>query len=93
MPVSPDYRPDPRFPNLGLEFADPVAPAEFPQTLLRVRNDRAAATVGLDTLTEEEWIAHFGRFAVNTVLIFITGMLVAALALLADLIVRSRSEV
>jgi hypothetical protein len=38
-------------------------------------------------------IAHFGRFAVNTVLIFITGMLVAALALLADLIVRSRSEV
>jgi polyisoprenyl-phosphate glycosyltransferase len=37
--------------------------------------------------------AHFGRFAVNTVLIFITGMLVAALALLADLIVRSRSEV
>jgi glycosyltransferase involved in cell wall biosynthesis len=38
-------------------------------------------------------IAHFGRFAVNTVLIFITGMLIAALALLADLIVRSRSEV
>ncbi|HEX7188300.1 MAG TPA: glycosyltransferase family 2 protein, partial [Actinomycetes bacterium] len=37
--------------------------------------------------------AHFGRFAVNTVLIFITGMLIAALALLADLIVRSRSEV
>ena len=37
--------------------------------------------------------AHFGRFAVNTVLILITGMLIAALALLADLIVRSRSEV
>ena len=37
--------------------------------------------------------AHFGRFAVNTVLIFITGMLIGALALLADLIVRSRSEV
>jgi len=36
--------------------------------------------------------AHFGRFAVNTVLIFITGMLIGALALLADLIVRSRSE-
>jgi hypothetical protein len=30
---------------------------------------------------------------VNTVLILITGMLIAALALLADLIVRSRSEV
>jgi glycosyltransferase involved in cell wall biosynthesis len=38
-------------------------------------------------------IAHFGRFAVNTVLLLITGMLIAALALLADLIVRSRSEV
>jgi glycosyltransferase involved in cell wall biosynthesis len=37
--------------------------------------------------------AHFGRFAVNTVLILITGMLIMALALLADLIVRSRSEV
>lgn len=38
-------------------------------------------------------VAHFGRFAVNTVLILITGMLIAALALLADLIVRSRSEI
>ena len=37
--------------------------------------------------------AHFGRFAVNTVLVFITGMLIAALALLADLIVRSRNDV
>jgi glycosyltransferase involved in cell wall biosynthesis len=36
--------------------------------------------------------AHFGRFAVNTVLIFITGLVIAALALLADLIVRSRGE-
>ena len=40
-----------------------------------------------------DMFAHFGRFAVNTVLIFITGLLIAALALLADLIVRSRSEV
>jgi uncharacterized protein YdiU (UPF0061 family) len=62
MPVGPAYRPDPRLPALGPEFADPVAPADFPQTLLRFRNDRAAATVGLDTLSDEEWIAHFGRF-------------------------------
>jgi uncharacterized protein YdiU (UPF0061 family) len=62
MPVSPAYRPDPEFPKLGPEFADPVAPADFPQTVLRFRNDRAAATVGLDTLTDAEWIAHFGRF-------------------------------
>ncbi|WP_340646223.1 YdiU family protein [Phenylobacterium sp.] len=62
MPVSSAYRPDPRLPDLGPEFADPVAAADFPQTLLRFRNDRAAATVGLDTLTDAEWVAHFGRF-------------------------------
>ncbi|WP_310539655.1 protein adenylyltransferase SelO family protein [Phenylobacterium sp.] len=62
MPVSSAYRPDPRLPALGPEFADPVAAADFPQTLLRFRNDRAAATVGLDTLTDVEWVAHFGRF-------------------------------
>ena len=62
MPVSSAYRPDPRLPDLGPEFADPVAAADFPQTLLRFRNDRAAATVGLNTLTDAEWVAHFGRF-------------------------------
>jgi len=62
MPVSDRYRPDPQFPALGSEFADPVAPADFPLTVLRYRNDRAARSVGLDGLTDEEWIAHFGRF-------------------------------
>jgi uncharacterized protein YdiU (UPF0061 family) len=62
MPVSPLYRPDPRLPALGPEFGDPVEPAEFPQAVIRFRNDRAAATVGLDTLTDEEWRAHFARF-------------------------------
>jgi protein adenylyltransferase len=62
VPVSPAYRPDPQFPTLGGEFADPVQAEAFPRTILRFRNDRAAATVGLDTLTDAEWIAHFGRF-------------------------------
>jgi uncharacterized protein YdiU (UPF0061 family) len=62
MPVSLNYRPDPRYQSVGAEFADPVAPADFPKTILRFRNDRAAATVGLDTLTDAEWVAHFGRF-------------------------------
>ncbi len=62
MPVSSAYRPDPRLPGLGPEFSDPVASADFPQTILRYRNDRAARTVGLDTLTDAEWAAHFGRF-------------------------------
>ncbi|MGZ8370827.1 MAG: protein adenylyltransferase SelO family protein, partial [Caulobacteraceae bacterium] len=62
MPVSPTYHPDPLFQTLGPEFADPVEPARFPQSIIRFRNDRAAATVGLDTLTDEEWITHFARF-------------------------------
>lgn len=62
MPVSPAYRPDPKLAELGPEFADPVRAEAFPKTILRFRNDRAAATVGLDSLTDEEWIAHFGRF-------------------------------
>ena len=62
MPVSPLYRPDPRFMALGPEFADPVEPAAFPRETLRFRNQRAAASVGLDTLTDDEWLAHFARF-------------------------------
>ncbi len=62
MPLTPAYRADPRLPLLGAEFADPVAAARFPKTLLRYRNDRAATTVGLEGLSEAEWIAHFGRF-------------------------------
>ena len=62
MPVSPAYRPDPLFPALGPEFADPVRPAVFPESRIRFRNDRAAATVGLDTLDDQEWRAAFARF-------------------------------
>ena len=62
MPVSPAYRPEPRFFDLGEEYGDAVRAAPFPQTILRVRNDRAAATVGLAGLTDDEWVAHFGRF-------------------------------
>ena len=62
MTVSPAYRPDPKFMALGRDFSDPVDPADFPMTRLRFRNDRAAATVGLETLSDDEWIAAFGRF-------------------------------
>ena len=62
MPTSPTYRPEPRFFDLGGDYGDAVRAADFPETRLRVRNDRAAATVGLDTLTDAEWIAPFGRF-------------------------------
>ena len=62
MPLSPAYRPRPRLPDLGPEFADSVRGANFPKTVLRFRNQRAAATVGLDALSDEAWISHFGRF-------------------------------
>lgn len=62
MPISARYRPDPLFATLGPEFADPVAPARFPQHVLRWRNQRWAARVGLDQLTAAEWEAHFARF-------------------------------
>lgn len=62
MPVSPAYRPDPRFMRLGPDFADPVAPADFPARILRFRNDRAAASVGLEGLSDEEWLAAFAGF-------------------------------
>jgi uncharacterized protein YdiU (UPF0061 family) len=57
-----DYRPDPAILTLGPNFYDPVAPADFPQAILRFRNDRAAAGVGLEGLADEAWIRHFGRF-------------------------------
>ena len=63
MPLAPAYAPDPVFLPLGEAFADPVRPAEFPKEIIRFRNDRAAAALGLETLGAEEWRAHFARFA------------------------------
>ena len=63
MSISPAYRPDPVFMRLGPDFADPVTPADFPRTILRFRNDRAAQSVGLQGLSDEEQLAHFGRFS------------------------------
>jgi len=48
--------------ELGEGFFDAVRPAQFPQHILRYRNQRAAATVGLDLLSDEQWVDHFGRF-------------------------------
>ncbi len=67
MPIdpqaSPAYRPETTLLALGDAFFDPVAAADFPDTMLRFRNDRAAAQVGLAGLDDAEWTRHFGRFA------------------------------
>ncbi len=63
MPLDPQaYRPAADLLTLGDSFYDPVVAANFPETRLRFRNDRAAAEVGLDGLTDDEWVRHFGRF-------------------------------
>ena len=57
-----DFTPQQAILELGDAFYDPVAAAPFPQAILRFRNDRAAAEVGLDGMSDAEWVAHFGRF-------------------------------
>ncbi|MBX3594676.1 protein adenylyltransferase SelO family protein [Sphingomonas sp.] len=56
------YDPDPALLKLGDAFYDAVEAASFPQTILRFRNDRAAQEVGLEGLTDAQWLRHFGRF-------------------------------
>jgi serine/tyrosine/threonine adenylyltransferase len=62
MALAQSYRPDVKIFELGEEFYDAVEPAKFPQSVPRFLNRRAAETVGLDELSEEEWAAHFCRF-------------------------------
>ncbi len=63
MPVSSAYRPAPIHSALGDRFFDVVAPADFPLHRLRYRNRRWARRIALDTLSDDEWVNHFGRFA------------------------------
>lgn len=56
------YRPETAILSLGGDFYDEVEAAAFPQAILRFRNQRAAETVGLGGLSDEEWLRHFGHF-------------------------------
>lgn len=62
MPPSQRFRPSLAHAALGESFYDPVSPAQFPQYVLRYRNARWAARIGLGALSPEEWLAAFGRF-------------------------------
>ncbi|WP_172121968.1 MULTISPECIES: protein adenylyltransferase SelO [unclassified Devosia] len=69
------FQPAKNHQSLGDAFFDRVAPAAFPKTILRHRDQRWAARLGLENLSDEQWIAHFGRFEP------LTGSLEAPLAL------------
>ncbi|MEO6013146.1 MAG: protein adenylyltransferase SelO family protein [Devosia sp.] len=56
-------RPSTSHASLGDAFFDRVEAAPFPELTLRYRNQRAAASVGLDGLSDAEWVEHLGRFA------------------------------
>src|SRR5690606_22737931 len=58
----PDFLPAQNHLSLGDAFFDRVTPADFPQTILRHRDQRWAARMGLADLTDEAWLAHFARF-------------------------------
>ena len=60
---------------------------------LKVLMPVALSLLGLGLLKGlYDMVIHPFYFAVNTVLVFVTGLLIASLALLADLIVRSRGD-
>jgi uncharacterized protein YdiU (UPF0061 family) len=48
--------------DLDNRFYRQVEAARFPRHVLRWRNDRAAATIGLAGLDDDEWIDHFAEF-------------------------------
>jgi uncharacterized protein YdiU (UPF0061 family) len=56
------YRPETPILGLGEAFYDPVRPADFPQAILRFRNQRWAEAVGLGEIKDAEWVRHFARF-------------------------------
>jgi len=61
-PQPATYRPERAILEMEGAIYDPVAAADFPEHRLRFRNDRWDKAVGLDTLGDAQWIAHFGRF-------------------------------
>ena len=61
-PQAAVYRPDPAILELSDWLGDPVNAADFPQAILRFRNDPWAKAVGLGELSDAQWVQHFARF-------------------------------
>ena len=62
-PQASPYLPDPAILPLADWLADPVEAAAFPAATLRFRNRRWDRAVGLGTLDDGQWAAHFAGFA------------------------------
>jgi protein adenylyltransferase len=60
--MTSSYQPEKAILELDSRFHTPVEPAAFPQHTLRWRNQRWAENVGLGQISDDEWIAHFGKF-------------------------------
>jgi len=56
------YKPSQAILELGDKFYDRVKPADFPKAILRYRNLEAAESVGLGSLSNDDWRAHFHAF-------------------------------
>jgi serine/tyrosine/threonine adenylyltransferase len=56
---------EPAIESLGTDYYDDVVAADFPQHILRFRNDDLLVTLGLDPtqVSDEHFIEAFGRFA------------------------------
>ena len=61
-PQSAPYCADVKITGLGDKIGDPVRAAEFPEHVLRFRNERWDKSIGLGGLDEKQWLDHFGRF-------------------------------
>jgi serine/tyrosine/threonine adenylyltransferase len=57
------YHPDPLLAQSGLDIFQSVSAAKFPEHILRYRNLEASESVGLDHLSNSDWLTHFGKFS------------------------------
>jgi serine/tyrosine/threonine adenylyltransferase len=61
-PQAAPYRPDTPILGLASWLGDEVAPADFPISEPRFRNERWARAVGLGDKSDANWVGHFARF-------------------------------
>ncbi len=61
-PQAAPYHPDPQISAISAWIGDRVDAASFPSHEMRFRNRRWDKAVGLDSLSDEQWVDHFGRF-------------------------------